>query len=472
MELKKELGLRDLILLNIVAIVGLRWISKAAAEGGVSSISLWLLAAVFFFIPQGLTVMELSSLHPSEGGIYKWTQFAFGKFHSFICGWCYWTNNLIYYPTLLIFMAGTAVYIGGEKFLYLENNNLYNMIFCLVILWILIVINIIGMKTGKWVQNLGAMATWIPIGIIMIGGIYVTLKSGFPNPFSFQDTLPKLSDFKMITFFATMCFGFAGLEIGALMADEIKEPRRNLPGAIVISGILIAFIYIGGTVALLGALPQKDISVITGIIQTISVIGKNFGGEFITALVAFFIVIGCMGGASAWLAGSARIPFVAGLDNFLPPSFGKIHPRWHTPYIAIIYQGLFSSVFIMLAIMGSSMKEAYNILLDMTIIIYFVPYTYMFLSLIVLKSREKDQPGMIPGGMAGTWIVGLTGLLITLLSIFLSFIPPEGTKNIFIYEFKLIGGSLVFILVAIVLYYKDKIYNYFKINKNENLPHK
>ena len=457
MKLKRELGLRDLVLLNIVAIVGLRWISKAAAEGGVTSISLWLLAALFFFIPQGLTVMELTKISPSEGGIYQWAKLAFGDFHCFICGWCYWTNNLIYYPTLLMFMAGTSAYIMGDRLLFLETSNIYNMIFCLIILWILIILNILGMKTGKWVQNLGAFATWMPIIVIIGAGIAVTWSSGFSNPFTFKDTIPDFFDFKMIAFFSTMCFGFAGLEIGSLMADEIKDPEKNFPRAIIIGGILIAFIYIIGTLSLLAALPREEISVITGIVQTIATLETKWGlGGIITGIVAFFIVIGGMGGSSAWLAGAARIPFVAGLDNFLPSYFGKLHPRYHTPYVAIFFQGLFSSVFIIIAISGSTVKEAYNVLLDMTIIIYFIPYIYMFLSLIAIRRRKTYESSIIPAGMTGVWLVGLTGIAVTLLSIFLAFVPPEGTENIVIYEAKLIGGTLIFILIAAGLYYKNK----------------
>ncbi len=459
MELKRELGLRDLVLLNIVAVVGLRWISKAAAEGGVSAILLWMMAALFFFIPQGFTVIELTARYPSDGGIYQWAKHAFGKFHCFICGWCYWTNNLIYYPTLLMFMAGSSAYILGDKLLFLEKNNIYNMIFCLVTLWILIFLNIVGMKMGKWVQNLGALATWMPIIIIIITGILVTCKTGFSNPFSYKDLAPNFSDLKMIAFFSTMCFGFAGLEIGSLMAGEIKDPAKNFPKAIIIAGFLIAFIYMAGTLSLLASLPKGEISVITGIIQTIKTIEEKWGWGVITGVVAFFIVLGGMGGSSAWLAGSARIPFVAGLDDFLPSYFGKLHPKWHTPYIAILFQGIFSSLFIVIAIIGSSVSEAYNVLLDMTIIIYFIPYIYMFLSLIAIRKRETVEKSIIPGGMTGVWIVGLTGLSVTLFSIFLAFLPPGGTVNVFLYELKLIGGSFIFILLAIVLYYRKRLFS-------------
>jgi len=456
MDLKRELGLRDLILFNIAAIVGLRWISNAAA-GGMSSIILWILAALLFFIPQGLTVMELSRIYPSEGGIYQWVKHGFGEFHGFICGWCYWTYNLIYYPTLLIYMAGSSVYIFGNSALYLEKNRLYNLIFCLVILWLAIILNTVGMKTGKWVQNLGAIATWMPIVVLICAGSFVTWKFGFASPFTFKALIPDFGNIKMIAFFSTLCFGFAGLELASVMGDEIKEPGKILPQAIIISGIMIAFIYIAGTLSLLAALPGNEISVITGLLQAIKSVELKTGFPVITSIIAVFIVLGGVGGTGAWLSGSARIPFVAGIDNFLPSSFGKIHPEWHTPYVAILFQGFISSIFIIMAIAGSTVKEAYTLLVDMTVIVTFIPYVYMFMSLFIIKKKEKFTGGLIPGGIAGICIVSITGLLITLLSMFFSSIPPEGTKNIFLYEGKLIGGSLLFIVIAIFFYFRGKM---------------
>ncbi|MEQ8223648.1 MAG: APC family permease [Candidatus Eremiobacterota bacterium] len=464
MNLNRELGLRDLILFNIAAIVGLRWISNAAA-GGISSITLWLLAALLFFIPQGLTVMELSRIYPSEGGIYQWVKHGFGEFHGFICGWCYWTSNLIYYPTLLIYMAGSSVYIFGDSTLYLEKNRCYNLIFCLIILWIAIILNTVGMKTGKWVQNLGAIATWMPIVVLICAGSFVTWKFGFANPFSFKEFIPDFRNIKMIAFFSTLCFGFAGLELASVMGDEIKEPAKNLPRAIVISGIMIAFIYIAGTLSLLAALPGKEISVITGLLQAIKSVELKTGFPIITSIIAIFIVLGGVGGTGAWLSGSARIPFVAGIDNFLPSSFGKIHPAWHTPYVAILFQGAISSIFIIMAIAGSTVKEAYTLLVDMTVIVTFIPYVYMFISLLIIKKKEKFAGRLIPGGIAGICIVSITGLFITLLSMFFSSIPPEGTKNSLLYEGKLLGGSVLFILIAMFFYFKGKT----EKNKNKHL---
>ena len=154
----RTLGVMDLVFLNIAAILGIRWLSTAA-QLGPSSLMLWLLAVVIFFIPSGLTVMELSSRDAGEGGIYLWAKEAFGEAHGFIAGWTYWVNNLFYFPGLLLFIAGAFLFLGGDRWLGLTESGYYNAAFSLTLLWLVIGANVIGLSRGKWIQNVGAMAT-------------------------------------------------------------------------------------------------------------------------------------------------------------------------------------------------------------------------------------------------------------------------------------------------------------------------
>ncbi len=459
-QLTRAMGLRDVVLLNVVAIVGLRWL-LTASQIGAESILLWILALLLFFIPQGMAVSELSAHYPEEGGIYAWTKRAFGPFHGFLSGWCYWVNNLIYYPSLLIFLAGNAVFIAGSQSAGIGESNVYVALFSIGVLWLAMILNMIGLRTGKWVQNLGAIGNWLPaVVLIILGGIAAVLY-GSRTSFAFPELFPDLGTFDTISFWALMCFGFAGLELASVMGEEIEDTQRTIPRAIVISGFIITGIYILGTAAMLIIFKSAEINIISGIVESIGRIGDRMGIPWLLNAMAFSITVGGIGGAGAWLAGTARIPFVVGVDNYLPPALGRVHPRWKTPHIAILVQGILSTVFILMSVIGSTVEEAYLVLLDATLILYFIPYLYLFVSLAKLRtnrelSREASGGLLVPGKKFGLWSVVIAGFFATAVSIIFSLIPPENVENPWIFEGKVLGGTLAFLMVGLVFYARGK----------------
>ncbi len=448
----------DLVFLNIAAILGLRWLSTAA-QLGPASLVLWLLAVVIFFIPSGLTVMELSSRDAGEGGIYLWSKSAFGELHGFVAGWAYWVNNLFYFPSLLLFIAGTFLYMGGSSWLGLEDNAWYNAGVSLALLWLVIGANIIGLKRGKWIQNVGALSTGGVFVILTIAGIWAWTQYGSATDLSPGAFVPDFSSFSTITFFATMTFAFAGLELGSVMGGEIKDPKRSIPRSMVISGLVIAGIYILGTVFLMVGVPESEVDVITGIPQALLAMEHRVAWTGLAFIGALLVALSSVGGLGAWMTGVARIPYVIGIDQYLPAALGKTHPRWGTPYIALITQGFVVTLLMLVSVAKSTIEEAYVMLLDMTIILYFIPFMYMFASLPVLRMKAKgDNEGiaLVPGGTAGAWIIGGVGFSATLLSVILALIPPEGTENPIMFVVKVGGGCLLFILVGLGFYLKNR----------------
>jgi amino acid transporter len=451
-ELKRVLGLRDLIFLNVVAIVGLRWWLTSAGGYGYGALPLWILALVAFFIPSGLAVIDLTTRYPEEGGIYAWTKRAFGDGHGFISGWCLWTNNLFYFPTLLIFVAGNLLFVLGPKMRPFEESTAFMAAISLVLFWFAILINVRGLSYGRWINNVGALGTWIPATLLILLGAYVLFRSGPATPIDAKSFIPVLG-FGTVAFFPQICFGFAGLEVGSMMGAEIVNPRRNVPRAIFISGAIIAGIYVLGTGALLVALPQEEIGFLSGAVYAIAAVQEKTGLGFLAGASALLIGLGGLGGVSAWLASCARVPFVAGIDRYLPASFGRLHPRYGSPHVALLATGSISSLIILLGFAGAEVQEAYMFLVDFTIIVYFVPYIYLFASLIKL-ARAGDRPEgsvPVPGGRAGATIVGLVGLLTTLVAVIFALDPPEGTDPLR-FQIKLIGGCGLLILVGWMLY--------------------
>src|SRR4051812_27503253 len=230
-ELPRVLTLRDLVLFNIVAVLSLRWTATAAAAGP-SSLSMWVLAALFFFIPQGLAVSYLSARFPQEGGIYFWTKRNFGEGHGFLCGWCYWVNNILYYPNLLMSTAVIATYAIGRGDTSLMENWTYILVATLAALWLAVLLNVVGLKTGRWLQNAGAVGTYLP-GAVLIGfGLHAAFTRAAATPINAQTVLPDLGNMSQLNLWASIAFAYAGLELCAVMGDEIKEPRRTLPRSI------------------------------------------------------------------------------------------------------------------------------------------------------------------------------------------------------------------------------------------------
>jgi amino acid transporter len=457
-SLVRTLGVMDLVFLNMAAILGLRWLSTAA-QMGPASLVLWVLAVVTFFIPSALTVMELSSRLPGEGGIYLWSKTAFGEQHGFISGWAYWVNNLFYFPSLLLFIAGTFLFLGGNKWLGLGENAFYNAGFSLTLLWFVIGANVIGLKRGKWIQNVGAISSAAVFFILIVGGTWAWIQFGSETEFTLEAATPNLKNLATVTFFATMTFAFAGMELAPAMSGEIKDPTRSIPRAMVISGLVITTIYIMGTGLLMIAVPEDQIGVITGIPQAIAAIAERIALPGLALVGVFLIVMSGTGGLGAWVSGVARIPYVIGIDRYLPAALGKTHPRWGTPHVALITQGVVVTLLMLGSVINSTIEEAYIMLLDMTIILYFVPFLYMFAALPILRRKAKGNNAgvnLVPGGDVGVWLIAVLGFSATFLSVVLALMPPEGSANPQLFVAKVGGGCLLFILAGLGFYYRNR----------------
>src|SRR5438552_17971452 len=210
-RLVRALKLRDLVLFNLVAVLCLRHLGTTA-KFGPGSLLMWLIAAVFFFIPQGLAVMELSSRFPKEGGIYFWTKRALGEGHGFLCGWCYWINNVLFYPTLLLAAAVMATYVIGQGQSGLADNWTYVLPFTLIALALAVVLNIVGVGTGKWLQNAGGISVFLPGILLVLLGLHAALIKPTANTVTFAQLKPDLTNLPMLNLWATIAFAFAGLE--------------------------------------------------------------------------------------------------------------------------------------------------------------------------------------------------------------------------------------------------------------------
>src|SRR5256886_254331 len=304
-QLPRVMTLRDVVLFNITAIVGLRWLTTAGRIGP-ASLALWVIAMVIFFLPSAMAVRELTDIDPGEGGIYRWATRAFGPRHGFLAGWGYWVNNLVYYPSLLLTSGAIVAYVGGAGFVHLAENKWFIAAFSLANLWIAVGLNLVGLRVGKWVQNLGAYGTWLPAAIFVLLALWSFATHGSATPFTARALVPTHLDLPLLSLFATMTFAFAGLELAPTLGDEIRDPVATLRRGIVLSGIGVVAMYLLGTAAMLVALPAETVSVTNGMPQATAVLVGRLGAAWLApaaALVALLLTLGNLGGVGAWIAG-------------------------------------------------------------------------------------------------------------------------------------------------------------------------
>ncbi len=455
-QLPKAMGFWDVLFFNIATVLGPRWIA-AAAHNGTSSISLWLIAAVFFFVPTAMVINELSSRFPEEGGLYVWAKEAFGDFHGFVAGWNYWIYTVFYFPGLLLASAAMSAYIIGEGGGTLAQNRAFLLLVSLGLLLVAVVLNIIGLNVGKWLQNAGGVFTYVPLLVLVLIAAILGLRYGSVTPFTWASILPTWN-WDTVNFWSQIAFAFTGLELVSAMSAEVRDPRRTLPRAVFAAGALIALMYIVGTISVLVLVPAPDVSATAGVFHAITVGGIALKLGVVGILAAILATVGNAGGVGTTVAGIARVPFVVGIDRYLPKAFGKIHPRWKTPYISIIVQAVVSGAILLLSQVSETTRGAYQGLVDVAIILYFIPFLYMYAAAIKLAGRkdrlENPHAVLIPGGKPGVWLASGIAFAVTLLSIIVSVLPPGDTANRGLFLIKVVGSTLGALALGLTLYYR------------------
>lgn len=459
-HLKRALGVWDLTWLSIVAVANLN-VAPVIAAGGPTTIWLWLAALLFFFLPQGLGVIELSHRFPQEGGIYVWTKEMFGDLHGFLCGWCYWTANLFYLPTLLFYLLGIVTYLGGAAVAKLSENYLVFGAMAIGLLWLTAIANIRGIGVGKWVNNIGGFGTLAAASLLIALGAIAVIRFGITIPAgSFR--LEHL-DSGVISSFGVICFALVGLELGCVMGDEIRDPKRSVPRGVLYGGVLSGLQYLGVTLALLLAVPQRDMKVVQGVVQAVDKMAGKLGIIWVLLPIAALVATSTLGATSAWLSGSARILFVSGIDRYLPKSFGKLHPKYATPFIALIGISALCSGLIVMSFAGkTSVHEAYVTLLDMAVVLQMISYSYIYASLARVAFSKRSGPGRYK-----RWQVrgaAVSGLITTSVGMVVAFIPSRQVDSVWRFELKMFLSCAAFLATAAALFL------YFSKRKTEAVP--
>lgn len=417
------MGLRDVALFAIACIVGARWI-PAAAQVGPSAIVLWLLAAVFFVAPLAVAVSVLIVKYPGAGGMYLWARGAFGQWHGFLCFWVYWLAMAVWLPGAAMFYMSVGLTALGPAYGHFAESRPHVLAAALAAIWFALGTNLVGVKVGKWTENLGAAATWLLGGLLAALAALAWMKRGSATPLR----LAPHWDWGTVCFWATIAYAMSGLEMAGLMGGEIRDPEKTLPRAGWIASVFSTVFYAGGTAALLILLPPGRITEMGGFAEAghaAATLGAAWFGPVIAALV-LASGLGQVGGIGTSVS---RLPFAAGVDGLLPKAFGKVHPRWATPYVSLLTLGAVSSFLLVGLQLGDTMRAAYQELISLMVITGFLPYGYVF------GAAWK----------AGKRWSAASGAAVTTLAIVCAVVPPADIVSPWLFESKIVGGTLAIV---------------------------
>jgi amino acid transporter len=401
---------------------------------------MWMAAFLTFFIPEAVAVLVFSRREPGEGGIYLWTRRQFGEAHGFISGWCYWTNNLFYIPVLLVYMAGIFAFASGPRSAALVDNRLF--VGGVVFGWLALIAaaNVRGLAIGKWIQNIGGLSTALSVGLVLAAATAAALAGSRPSP-------PAMTavGWDAAAAFAVTCNAFVGVELASTMGDEIRDARHALPVAVYLAGAISLLSYLLVTGAVLALVPAGQLGAIQGVMQAVKAGAKEARAGWIVAPLAVLMGLSIGGTASAWFAGSSRIPFVAGLSRALPPVLGRVHPRWHSPHVALLTCAVLAAVFAAWSLVGSGVAEAYQVLLKSAVVIQLIPFAYLFAALLTIEAAT------VP-----TRVAGAVGLVATLGSLVAAFVPTADVQNVWIFETKMAAGVVGPIAVGWAVFHRGR----------------
>ncbi len=449
----KPLRLFQIVMINIIAVDSLRSL-PFSAEYGLTLVFYYVIAALCFFIPTGLVAAELATAWPNKGGIYVWVREAFGELPGFVIIWLQWVYNIVWYPSILSFIAATLAYLINPQ---LAESKLYMLLVIMSIFWCATIVNFYGMKASSLVSSLGALlGTLFPMLFIISLGFYWLIK-GNPSQIDFHLTqlIPTFDHPRTLSFLTAVLFGLVGLEMSAVHADEVKQPDKVYPKAIAYSSMLILFSLIFSSLAIAMVVPNRDLNVVTGLVQAFEIFFAAYHMKWMGPVITILIILGGVGSVATWIIGPTKGLLVAAKDGSVPPVFGWVNNKG-VPVTLLIFQAIIFTLLCTVFLLMPTVSSSYWVLTAMTAVLAMLVYIALFAAGIWLRYKAKDvaRPYRVPCGQLGMGVVGMLGILTAITAIILSFIPPAQLPvgNVRIFEMILVIGTLLLLAPPIVIY--------------------
>ena len=459
MEKATKLSVATLAIMNVTAVVSLRGL-PAEAEYGVSSAFYYLFAAIVFLIPTALVAAELAAMFSDkQGGVFRWVGEAFGKRMGFLAIWLQWVESTIWYPTVLTFGAVSLAFIGMNDAydMTLASNRLYTLVVVLGIYWLATFISLKGMSwVGKVSKVGGLVGTIIPAGLLVVLAIIYLVAGGTSHMDFHGSFFPDLTNFNNLVLASSIFLFYAGMEMGGIHVKEVDNPSRNYPKAVLIGSLVTVLIFVLGTFSLGIIIPQEDINLTQSLLVGFDRYFAFIKASWLSPIIAIALAFGVLAGVLTWVAGPSKGIFAVGRAGYLPPFFQKTNKIGVQRNILLI-QGAIVTLLGLLFVVMPSVQSFYQILSQLTVLLYLIMYLLMFAAGIYLRYNLKDVARPFRIGSKGNglmWIIGGLGFLGSLLAFILSFIPPGQIavgSNAMWYSV-LVIGCIVVVVAPLIIY--------------------
>ncbi len=421
---KKVLGLFALAMINVAAVLSIRNFPSMAVYGW-SCIGWYILGAIMFLIPISLAGAELATGWPQGGGVYAWVKQAFGEKGGFTALFCEWSNNLVWFPTVLSFIASTLAFALTPA---LANNPWYMFSVMMIAFWGTTAIAYFGEEASTKFGNVGViLGSIIPAILIILLGLW-WMGSGAAlvlPPLTFAAMVPVIN-VSTLPFFATIILLFAGMEMAGFHALETKNPQKDFPRAMALSAVIIVVCTVLATLAIAMVIPANQLNLASGVMQAIEYFFKAAGVPWLVGPMAVLITLGGVVSLAAWLIGPAKGLGIVAEEGNMPPLFDRTN-KYGAPVAVLVIQAVIGSIISLLYVFLPSVNQAYWILSAMTVELLCIVYVLVFASVIKLRYSQPNtpRPFKIPGGMAGIWLVGGLGMFGTIFAFIVGLMPPS-----------------------------------------------
>ncbi len=417
MQLNRGLGLRDVTLLGIACIVGTRWLATAA-HAGPGSITLFLLAGLFFVGPTVQAVGALAERRPAAGGQYVWAREDFGDWHGFLAFWLYWIGIACWVPNAALAYVSIAAYAIDPALV--ENRPLL-VALSLVAIWTGVGVNLLGVRLGRWNQNAASVATWLMALLLVVAAAAVYLRQGSATTLNL---IPPVG-LDTLNLWSQIAFAVTGIELLGMMGEEIRDPGNTIRRAGWMAGLAGVLFYCVATLAIVVLQKPEETSVLFGIMQAAQVGARSLGWLWLPIFFAVLSVMSMLGQLGGIVSATARLSYAAGRDGLLPSAFARVHPKWQTPHVSVFALAGTSTALLLVMQLGDTMRAAYQELVSMMVLGSFPPFLYIFGS--AWKAGLRWAP--------------VSGISVILIALVFSVLPTEDISNVWLFEAKIFGGS-------------------------------
>ncbi|MCH5242773.1 MAG: amino acid permease [Muribaculaceae bacterium] len=472
---KATLSMWGMAILMVTTVLSLRGLSSQA-EFGYTSIFWYILAAILFLVPFSLVCAELASTYTNSGGLFRWCSEAFGPRWGWAAMYMDWVMVLIWFPAVLMFAAVALAYIFWPVSFdqTLAANKWYTLAIVLGVFWCATFVTFKGTKFANKLSTLGGLfGTIIPGAILIILGIIYVCTGGHNNIDSHQSFWPDFEKYQTIVLAASIFLFYAGMEIQAVKVNEMPNPAKTFPKSVFFAVIIILIIFIAGTLAIGFVEPAKDINLLASLLIAYNDLWAHLHCEWLGNIMAVFITFGVLGQVSAIISGPSTGILAVGKSGYLPKALQKTNK--HGIQVPLLWiQGIWVSVLALVLIILPSVESAYQILSQLSTILYLVMVVIIYAAFVRLRRTEPNvkRGFKIPGGNFVKWLIGIVGIAGAIAAAIISFFPPSqiNTGSPVVYIVILVVCTIVFLAIPFLIYdyrkpsWRDKNTDFFPFN--------